>query len=397
MGGVDVSEQPKKTSVKTRFSFIFLAMGAAIVVLFVATLVATFESNTRSSAIAHIKNIQGFYNSLVEEDIKMLSAALNTFIQDKTFQRLYAGREREKLIAEASPLFTSNRERYGITHFYFIDNSGVCYLRMHDPSLAGDVITRKTFDLARNTRDVGYGLELGKTAYALRVVMPYLSDGKQIGYAEFGEEIDHFDTIIKDKTGTDVVVLTRKELLSQEKYAGVRARSGAGDAWDELKDYVVVSETFGAHDAFVSNIVDEKELDGIKAAEYLGNVRLNGRVLMKGAFPFYDVGKNRTGVVFTLTDITEQVHDFWTTLIAVVVVGVLILVVFFIAALRNLQVNIVNPLIKLTTLADTISKGKDLDHELFTDRTDEIGMLTRAFDRMRVSTAKLTKRLLGNR
>lgn len=389
-----MSEQQKHTSIKTKFIKLFLLTGAAVILLFVGAMAFIFHNSIHDKAIEHVKHIQGLYHSLENENVKMLSAALNTFTQNKEPKNIFIERDRDKLFNECERLFTANRDLYGITHFYFIDNNGICFLRMHNRNLYNDKIDRKTFQRAQATNATAVGIELGQTAYALRAVMPYFNDQNLIGYVEFGEEIDNFDNVVKQTTNSNVIVLARKALLDKKKYVDVRARAGKPDEWDNLKDYVILSNTFGQQKNSASDLFEENEINSIQEPTYIGNVYHEERTFMQGAFPFYNVAQEQTGVILVFDDITDQVYYFWINLLSIVVIGILLLGIFFIVALNHLQMSIVVPLIKLTNIADMLSKGKDLDHELVTDRTDEIGMLTRAFDRMRISINKLTKRLL---
>lgn len=389
-----MSEPQINASVKTKFIKLFLLTGTAVILLFVGALVFVFHNNIHDNAIEHIKHIQGLYHSLEEENVKMLSAALNTFAYHEESQKIFMEHNRDKLFSECENLFTTNRNLYGITHFYFIDTNGVCFLRMHNRNLYDDLIDRKTFQRAKATNAIAVGVELGQTAYALRAVMPYFNDKNLIGYIEFGEEIDHFDNVVKKTTGSNVIVLANKTLLNKQKYMDVRTRAGRPNEWNDFKNYVVLSNTFGQQKNSTLGLFKENEIETVKEPTYIGNVYRENRTFMQGAFPFYDIVQEQTGVILVFDDITEQVYAFWINLLSMTVVGILLLGLFFILALNHLQVNIVTPLIKLTNVADMLSKGKDLDHELVTNRTDEIGMLTRAFDRMRISINKLTKRLI---
>jgi protein-histidine pros-kinase len=54
---------------------------------------------------------------------------------------------------------------------------------------------------------------------------------------------------------------------------------------------------------------------------------------------------------------------------------------------------VTNPIIRLTQMADEISRGKKINQEIKINATDEIGLLYSSFDRMRVSIIKLVQAL----
>lgn len=114
---------------------------------------------------------------------------------------------------------------------------------------------------------------------------------------------------------------------------------------------------------------------------------------MKGAFPFYSFGKQQTGLVYVMSDITDQVSRFRWSLFYLLIGGAFIISFSFWIALRYMQTEIVNPIIALAERAESISLGKGLNEEIATDRVDEIGLLTNAFERMRISLSKTMQML----
>ncbi|MDS4020285.1 MAG: cache domain-containing protein [Candidatus Competibacter sp.] len=382
-------------SIKTRFVTILLFTEILVIAAFIGTIFFIFQNNIRESSLQIVKNTQGFYNGLIENDIKMLSATLDTFATNEAFRQQFNKGNIDILQKAGEELFTHNRNRYGITHFYYIDNEGICRLRMHQPNLSGDKITRATFEAAKKNRRLASGIELGQTAYALRVVVPYLDNGNQIGFVEFGEEIDHFNNIVKNETGIDITLLGDKQYLKQEAYKATRNKAGKPDNWNDIANYVILGSTFNQQDYFVNNIFRDEEVKNITKPVYLGTVNYNDRTLMKGAFPFYSFGDQRTGLVYVLGDVTDQISDFRWLLIYVLLGGALVILASFWIALHYMQAEIVNPIVALAQRAERISLGKGLDEEITTNRVDEIGLLTNAFERMRVSLSKVMQMVAG--
>lgn len=200
----------------------------------------------------------------------MLSAALDTFTTNEAFKQLFAKGDINALQKASEELYSNNRKRYGVTHFYYIDNYGICQLRMHQPDLRGDKITRMTFESAKKSNQPTSGLELGKTTYALRVISPYVDKGSQLGFVEFGEEIDHFNDVIKKETGIDVTLLGDKKLLNQEAYKGMRTRAGKPDNWTDLENHVVLGSTFNQQDYFVKTVFKDEDVKDIIQPTYFG-------------------------------------------------------------------------------------------------------------------------------
>lgn len=382
-----------RKSIKTRFVAIVLTTEILVIAAFIGAIFFIFYSNIRENSLQVVRNTEGFYRSLIDSDTKMLSAALDTFSTDETFKQLFAKGDLSALQKAGESLFSNNRRRYGVTHFYYIDNNGICQLRMHQPELRGDKITRATFEAAKQNNRIASGVELGKTAYALRVVSPYNDKDAQLGYVEFGEEIDHFNGIVKEETGIDIVLLSDKKLLDQEAYKAVRARTGKSDNWNEFENYVALGNTFAQKDYFAKTIFKDEELKGITQSAYIGTVNYEDKILMKGVFPFYSFGKQQTGLIYVMSDITAQVNRFRSSLIYILLGGAFIILASFWIALRYVQTEIIKPIVTLAESAEQISLGKGLGEEITTDREDEIGLLTNAFERMRVSLNKTMQML----
>lgn len=334
-----------------------------------------------------VEQTQGVFDLLLENDSKMLGAALDSFATNSSVSQIYADhQDRQKLLASVQDIYRNNKTRYGITHFYVIDENGTCYLRAHDPEKFGDTITRVTFQQARAARKAVSGIELGKTAFALRRVTPYIHNGIPVGYLEFGEEIDHFDRLMKERTGVDVTVLVDKSFLNEGDYRKILKAENKPDNWDALRDYAMVSSTLD-DPARVASPALEQQVRPVKAATYLGTVPYGSSTLAKGAFPLKDAAGKQVGVVLALKDVTDQIHAERSALLALILITVVILVFSFIAALIYLRAQIIGPLVLLVKQANEISMG-NVEEKLETQREDEIGLLIRSFERMRVSLNK---------
>lgn len=151
---------------------------------------------------------QTFYN-LVQNDIRMLQAAIIDFETNQAYKDVFLEQDREKLFDYGQELFGKHKG-LGITHFYFHRKNGTVFARLHNAKKYDDKVTRNTYSMSRQTNDWGSGIELGKTAFALRVVHPYYSGSELIGYVEFGEEIDHFIDVMKRQTGHEYAIVVEK-------------------------------------------------------------------------------------------------------------------------------------------------------------------------------------------
>jgi len=384
-----------KGSIRVKMLGGILALEILMTLAYAGVLYYSARQSLTLNAQKAVERSQGVYDLILQSDTKMLGAALDSFATNAAVRQIYVDhQDRQKLLASVQDLFRSNRSRYGITHFYFIDKEGPCYLRAHDPNNFGDIIGRETFQQARAAGKMMSGIELGKTAFALRVVTPYLHNGNLAGYIEFGEEIDHFDQLVKRETGVDVAVLVDKEFLDEAEYRKIRKVQNKPDNWDAMKGYTLVSSTL-ADSRVVTAAATEDKIRTIKGPTYLGTVPGESATFAKGAFPLRDASGKQVGVVLALNDVTDEIRNERGAFYMLALITFMVFIISFVAAAMYLRAEIIGPLVHLAEQAKEISMG-NVEMKLETNREDEIGLLIRAFERMRISLKKsmsmLTKR-----
>ena len=262
------------------------------------------------------------YNYLKEFDIKKLSAIMEALLEDKEIKSIYLEGDREKLYDRISPFYEKIKEQYGITHWYFIkpEPESTCFLRVHNLEIFNDEIKRFTYINSVRDKDFGTGIELGKTAFALRVVHPYYGgEGELIGYMELGEEIDHFLISMNQETGSDYNLFVLKEYLDQEDWASLREVKGLENNWDDMEDIISIEKTSG----LTSDI--DMDIEGIPdGGTVLGRYTAGDARYSESVFPIYDAGGRKVGGIFVLTDISDNYSQFYQSLLLISLVGLVI-------------------------------------------------------------------------
>lgn len=374
-------------------SIYFKALGSIVLVelLMAGIFGVLLYTSTRQALAVQAQNVldsaRNAYGMILESDSRMMSAALDNFMLSDSAWQAFAIRDRAKLSGIATPIFEKNRKRNNISHFYFIEPDGKCFLRVHDLGNHGDIIARETFKKAQQTGRTASGIELGKTAFALRVVSPYAREeavGSAVPFVEFGEEIEHFNRIVKSRIGSDLVVLLDKQLVDETGYKKI---VGAQYRWDAFARFAIASSTLEGEAKKLFEGVTEEELARIAAPTVLGVHKQEGRFLSLGCFPLQDVSGKRIGVVFTATDATSSVMKQRREGLIFGGLTLLILVLSAFAASYILRNELIGPILRLENDANAISLGEEVQ-PLTTERTDEIGRLIQSFERMRFSLKK---------
>lgn len=269
---------------------------AARLALAGALAAAAWPAGAAGPAKAHeeaVRRAAAAFEKLERDDVDLLSKAIDGLAADPAIVAPFVARDREKLLAAARPAFERLGAEKQITHLYFLDPepARTCFLRVHKPEQFGDVVGRETFSQAIANAKIGHGKELGKTAFALRVVKPLRAGGKLVGYVELGEEIDHFFERMKQATGDDFGLLVDKRHVDRQELARVRN----DDRWDERPDVVLINSTMW----------DEKRIDlGMPLAKLpakgvvLAEWQDEGRSYVGGAFPVKNAAGHVVGALF---------------------------------------------------------------------------------------------------
>ncbi|MGB8931271.1 MAG: cache domain-containing protein, partial [Anaeromyxobacteraceae bacterium] len=262
-----------------------------------------FESQVERAGVDALVSAASEFQSQERSEIEKLSSTLDALLANDAIAAAYVARDRAKLLALCAPLFETLRSRDRITHWYFIESppAKTVFLRVHRPELHGDVVERPTLANAIDSGDMGAGKELGQTAFALRVTRPWVRDGKVIGYMELGEEIDHFLTAMKTRTGDEYGILVKKQFLDEKawsKILGARANT-----WNDRPDVVVVDTTI-----FNLGIADyQGDLSDIpEGGKELEEIVLDARAWIRGIFPLKDAANRKVGGLFVLHDFTRS-------------------------------------------------------------------------------------------
>jgi multisubunit Na+/H+ antiporter MnhG subunit len=262
-----------------------------------------FERNVEDAALSTLQAAADAFAAQERSDVEKLASTLDALLANDRLRMAFVARDRERLLAAAAPLFVTMSSRDRITHWYFIEPgpAPAVFLRVHKPGLHGDVVERATLRIAAETRNLGAGKELGRTAFALRAVRPWLHEGKLLGYMELAEEIDHFLGAMKARTGDEYGLLVKKKFLDEKAWADVLGPRS--NTWNDRPDVVVVDTT-----TFTEGIIDfGGDVEAIPDEGLaLDEVERGERPYVRGIFPVRDAAGRKVGALFVLHDFTRH-------------------------------------------------------------------------------------------
>ncbi len=357
--------------------FVLFTLSASV--LFYAIVVRTQDDNYKQIALENIQNVQAAFHNLEERDTQMLFSTLEAIVRDSRLKEVYLRKNREELFSHVQPLFRKLKNSHGITHFYFILPDGRVFLRMHGKELHGDLINRRSFRNARDTKGPAREIELGKTAFALRAVIPYYEGKTLIGYIELGEGIDHFLKILKEETNSEFGIIGDKVYLDGNDWKSLRRVAGLRDNWDDLEKHLVIGSTSDAEPA--ARCFTESNMERVEKGERLfQQVRARDRAFMCGGFSLTDAEGRHIGAILALMDITDHAAAAAKTNKALVLTAVLL---FFFTGAAGVLISrsLTRPILQLTRAARAVGKG-NLEQSIPVNSTDELGQLAQTFNAM---------------
>ncbi|MBU4334026.1 MAG: PAS domain S-box protein, partial [Candidatus Omnitrophica bacterium] len=316
----------------------------------------------------------------IRNEMRALSSALEVFVQDQTIKDLYLEKDREKLYQHGKILFEDISTKYGITHVYFILPDGHCFLRLHDKDLYNDKITRVTFEKARDTKTMVSGVELGKTAFALRVVKPYYNGNELIGYVEFGEEINIFLNNLKDSLISENLLIVNKRFLDKEKWSAMRKIEGLEDNWNDFGEHVLVNNIEGIFLEKIKKYIGANINILVKGKVVVEEIEIGNKSFYLGGFHFKDVKGEEVGVLFILLDVTDVLliaKKGAATLLFIFTIGFVLIMGIGLYISHSISA----PINKLKEVTVEIGRGS-LNVKIDIVSKDEIGELAASFVEM---------------
>ncbi len=300
----------EQTAIKGNVRILFLLpLGLGLVVLLVTCLYTLRELQNHyieEQAEAQVSNTDTLFQAELEKDSQILLGLTDFLKADKNLRKAWSAGDRQALLDQARPVFEDIRQKYRVTHFYFHGTDRVCFLRVHEPQRYGDYIDRFTMDRAAGSGEVSWGIELGPLGtFTLRVVCPWLIDGKLAGYIELGEEIEHIAPHMKEMLRSELVFIVDKDYLKSAGWKAGMKMLGRNADWDQFPHFVVIGGTINDMPPKLRRYL--RKLDDCTTQEHLSSsikFSLNQRIYCSRSLPLIDAGGRDVGDIIILTDVT---------------------------------------------------------------------------------------------
>jgi HAMP domain-containing protein len=391
--------ETRPTSIRAK---LLVAIAASMLALAVFTAALVRAAGERSVRLASEQAVVAAAKALAaaeRAEVEKLDATARVLSAHPGLAEAFAARDRARLLSLAAPLFAALRAEHGMTHLYFVtpEPAPTCFLRVHQPDQFGDVIARATLAKAAETKQVASGKEVGRSAFALRVVRPwYGADGKLLGYLELGEEMDRFLDHLRAQTGDHYALAVDADAADRRTWTSARMAAAAerrGRARTVVLDATTPDESLFDLD---------RGLDAVpEGGLLLDEQAQDGRIVARGVVPVRDAAGRPFGALFVLHDVTalhdgmlEVRRNVYAALVAAAAgLGGLLLVLANQLVFRRLE-RMIGTMQELST---RLAAG---DYDVVAPRpsgADEIGRFEEFFGRFLQAVAGLMKELKRDR
>jgi signal transduction histidine kinase len=273
-----------------------IAVMGILVVLVIFTERKVEFGKLRDQHLAALRRVAWMLDKKYDDSAGMYQILTAHLCQDPSFQQAFLAGDRDTLFRRINAPFERIKAQYGLTHLSFHQRDKTCFLRVHAPTLFGDVIDRHTLNSAITHDKPFYGFELGASGVPmLRYVAPWRVDGKVIGYIEIARQISDFVSQIKNETGFEMAVLIDKQFLQQQ---------GQRPDGNLLENSVVVCNTLRELPKTTFRCIREDDSSKTNCTE-TPRFKQNDKDYIAGSFELLDAGGRDVGRVFVFSDITE--------------------------------------------------------------------------------------------
>jgi signal transduction histidine kinase len=283
---------------------------------------AFFNNQFEEKSKATSKLIEQGFKKQITHDIGYISGILLLIENNPEIKSAWLLQDRQQLIEASKKIYTNLNTTSNITHFYFHSPDGKNFLRVHRPGRFGDIIQRKTLLASRRTGELHAGLELGVFGQlVLRVVKPWIIDGKLVGYLELGQQVNHITQSLKEITNTDIITLIDKQLINKSTWQKIL---GSQFDWQKLNKHIVAAST-------LARIPDNLDLSAHDSLDPDSPITYKGeKTYISTRFTITDFSHANIGYMVVVQDISAEKNRLNNLLSNIAVIGGAIIIILFI-------------------------------------------------------------------
>lgn len=342
---------------KLLFPFLFFAFTGTTTLVYIGlTSQQKLIREEEKRQVLHYYHL--FLEDVRQKKVQVLSLA-SLIAEDRDVQRRFAARDRAGLTDLMTAAFLLLRRDFAIEQIHFHVPPATSFLRLHRLEEFGDDMSRyrKTIMDVVERQEPAAGLELGRTGYGIRGVVPVLCDGEMVGTLEVGHSFGQpWLTEIQKRWGMDVALY---EILDEKGAFRTIAKATKED-----------------RDVFIDP--DWVREGAVQPIVLIAPRNYPGRSLLLG--PVRDYSGKTVAVLKVSLDRAETEERLYRTRNVMVLVGLVGIAISFLAIYLSATL-FIRPIKAIVKKAQEIAEKKR-ETRLEPRPGDEIGALTDALNAM---------------
>jgi len=278
----------------------------------------TLKKDIEAEISHSLEHVGLHLQSEIGESTQLLTALISRFQMDRKIMDAMQARDRDALVSLVRPIFKRWKSDYMISHLYFADTRYGVLLRAHDPERFGDTLKHRVIALAAGGGQPKDALEIGRHGnFALRVATPLQQGGRLLGFAELGMNLSTLVNRERFGTHTDIYLVLYKKNLDRKAWQERMRLLGRDSQWDRFPSVVFAGQNGQDVPVFLGEALAKKAHQHMR--HYA--VRDGRRHLRIGFVPLFGASGEEAGDAVVVSDVTQQMHDFFTAILIIVVAG----------------------------------------------------------------------------
>lgn len=338
----------KKDNSKNEHALIRKILFPTVIVLifllssFVVLIFWLQREDMKSDGISTVSEISNVYKLHIANDLKVMQRQTRLITNNMEMRSAFTSSNRDLLLNVSMQKMKEIRTELGLSHFYFHDERGINFLRVHQPDRYGDRIKRKSLGDAMRTGDLSSSIEMGPLGtFTLRYVYPWKDGSRIIGFVELGKDSRVYIDELKALFDIEIYLFARKTQVERSLWEKSVLTAGKSPSWGDYGDYVLAEQTNDFVPPIFKTIFKKEEHMGGRA---IGSFWQGKRYKVTGLSPVEDAGGNEVAdmaIVIDVTDHYNAVRDSLLIIIPLTIAMGMILIYILYRIVTNVEIKLI--------------------------------------------------------
>jgi len=282
------------------------------------------KNNISHNAEHSFKDISRTLKHIIDKDTLLMEGLIDGLKKDPKSIELFQEGQKECLFMYLHQTYMKLHSNYQLTHFYIHKPNRQNYIRVHNKNTHSDFINRTTLKRAAQTLATSSGVEFGISHnLTLRVVSPWIVDGKLIGFIELGKEIDLITQEYTDLIESDLIFTIKKELITDKDFQKWRTKNYRNRFYHAMNNFYVIDSTIKTIESKLQHILN------LKKPSHNVYVENGAKKYYINSQDYFDVNGKSIGKLFILNDVTQKYAFLYEVIGKTTLIVLILLLIMF--------------------------------------------------------------------